>query len=56
MLKIGISFIRAAMAFDPNDRASVDELLESSWIQDGIDELQGLYEKVVIQGKDWRAR
>jgi hypothetical protein len=43
------------MSCDVGDRPSIEMLLEYTWIKGSRGDLEELYERVVIQGKNWKA-
>jgi hypothetical protein len=42
------------MTTDVNKRLLIKDLLDHSWVANSKEDLERLYERVVIQGKDWK--
>ncbi|WVQ98348.1 hypothetical protein IAU59_005471 [Kwoniella sp. CBS 9459] len=47
----GIAFLRAAMAYDPDQRLKASDAHEAAWFQRNLDEIEVLRQKVMVRGE-----
>ena len=55
-LRPAIAFVEATMTVEVDRRPLVGDLSAHAWIDNSRAELEDLYARVVIQGKNWKAR